>query len=55
MASKFISEAVDARNAIFEEATTIASSLGSTAQYYLKVMQKIIGSSEEYISKETAR
>lgn len=55
LASKFISEAVDARNAVFEQATTIASSLGSTSQYYLKVMQKIIGGSEDYILKETAR
>lgn len=55
LASQFFSEAVDARNAIFEKATALASDTGSAAQYYLKVMQKVLGGSEEYISKETAR
>ena len=55
LASKFISEAVDARNALFEQATVLASGAGSTAQYYLRVMEKVLKGSEEYITKETAR
>ena len=55
LASKFISEAIDARNALFEQATALASGAGSTAQYYLRVMDKVLKGSEEYITKETSR
>lgn len=55
LASKFISEAVDARNALFEQATALGSGAGSTGQYYLRVMEKVLKGSEEYITKEAAR
>ena len=55
LASKFISSAAGARTAILDEAKKLAKSADSTAQHYLRVMQKIASGSEEYLAKETAR
>ena len=40
---------------IIKEATALAKTAGEAAQHYLKVMNKIANSSEEYLEKERAR
>jgi protein disulfide-isomerase A6 len=55
LASQFFLAAADARKKIYEEAVTVAESAGSYGQHYLKVMQKVVNSSDEYLTKETTR
>lgn len=55
LASKFFSAASSARAALLDEATALAKSADSTAQHYLRVMQKIANGSEAYIAKESTR
>lgn len=55
LASKFYGAAADARSAVYDEAVALAATAGSTAQQYLKVMQKVVNGSEEYIVKESNR
>lgn len=51
LAQKFIDATADARTAIFREATN----LGEDAKGYIRVMEKIMGKSNEYITKEMKR
>ena len=44
-----------ARQAIFEEASTLAKELGAGAKHYLRVMEKVVNGSEEYLQKESTR
>jgi len=55
LASQFFVGAADARKKIYDEAITVAESAGSYGQHYLKVMQKVVNSSDEYLAKETKR
>ena len=55
IATKFLSAAADARDALLKEASVLAQAAGSTAQHYIKVMQKLASGSEEYLEKETNR
>lgn len=51
IALKFLDATGEARGAIVRE----AHALGDSAKHYLKVMQKVIGGSEEYVEKEAKR
>ncbi|KAG9315335.1 protein disulfide isomerase [Chiua virens] len=55
VAQKFLAVAGDAREAILKEAREVADSLDATASHYLRVMEKIISTSEAYVEKETQR
>ena len=55
LASKFFSAAASARAALLDEAATLAKVAGATSQHYLRIMQKVVDSSEEYLTKESAR
>ncbi|KAH0833320.1 thioredoxin-like protein [Lanmaoa asiatica] len=55
VAQKFLAAAGDARNAIFKEAKALSESLGATSSHYLRVMEKIVNTSEAYIEKESQR
>ncbi|KAH9923470.1 protein disulfide isomerase [Epithele typhae] len=55
LARKFFAEAADARQAIFKEAGELAAAIGSGAKQYLRVMEKVVNGSEEYLEKETNR
>ena len=55
VAQEFFAALPTARQAIYDDAVTVAEVVGERAQYYLKVMKKIIDTSEDYVAKETAR
>ncbi|KAL5504106.1 hypothetical protein ACEPAH_8179 [Sanghuangporus vaninii] len=55
LAAKFLTAVSDEKNAILKEAAALARAAGETAQQYLKVMNKVANSSEDYLGKETAR
>ena len=44
-----------ARQAILAEAGELAAGLGAGAKHYLRVMEKVVNGSEEYLEKESAR
>lgn len=52
---KFLAAAGDARDAIYKEAEALSESLGATSNHYLRVMEKIVTTSEAYIEKESQR
>lgn len=55
VAQKFLGAAGDARAAIYKEAKALSESLGATSSHYLRVMDKIVSTSEGYIEKESQR
>jgi len=55
LAQKIITAEASARAAILAEAKEVAEATGAGAAYYLRVMQKLVDGSEEYIAKETKR
>jgi len=55
VAQKFLTATADNRGAIYHEAKVLSESLGAASNHYLRVMEKIIGSSETYIEKESKR
>ncbi|KAF8135066.1 thioredoxin-like protein [Boletus edulis] len=55
VAQKFLAAVGDARDAIFKEAEALSESFGATSEHYLRVMTKIISSSEGYVTKESQR
>jgi protein disulfide-isomerase A6 len=55
LAVQFFMAAQEARGKIYEEAAAVADGVGSHAQHYLKVMQKVVNGSEEYFEKEGNR
>ncbi|KAG1905485.1 protein disulfide isomerase [Suillus fuscotomentosus] len=55
LAQKFLAAAGDARDYIHKEALTLSESLGETAKYYIRVMEKVVNDQESYIEKESKR
>lgn len=55
LAAKFYSAGADARQAVLDEATSLSTKAGATAQQYVKVMKKIVSDSEAYLGKESTR
>lgn len=55
LAAQFYLAPQDNRKPIYDEASTIAESAGIHGQQYLKVMQKVSNTSDEYVTKESAR
>lgn len=55
VAQKFLAAVGDARDAIYKEAKALSHSLGATSNHYLRVMEKIVNSSEAYVEKEYKR
>ncbi|KXN89090.1 Protein disulfide-isomerase tigA [Leucoagaricus sp. SymC.cos] len=55
LAQKFFTAAHDARRAIFDEARTLAETTGKEAKQYLRVMDKVVNTSDAYIEKEIKR
>ncbi|KAF9238493.1 protein disulfide isomerase [Melanogaster broomeanus] len=52
---KFLAATGDARDAIYQEAKVLSDTLGAASNHYLRVMDKIVSSSEAYIDKESKR
>jgi hypothetical protein len=55
LASKFFTATGAARDAIFKEASVLAAEVGPAATHYLRVMEKVINGTENYIAKESKR
>jgi len=55
LASKFFTATNDARSSIYQEAVTLAKTAGIKGQQYLKIMEKVVNGSEEYLLKESSR
>ena len=55
LAQKFVEGASAARQAVFKEAGALAETIGAGAKHYLRVMEKVVNGSEEYVEKETNR
>jgi len=55
LASKFFTATGAARDAIYKEASVLAAEVGPAATHYVRVMQKVINGSEDYIVKESKR
>ncbi|KAG9011056.1 hypothetical protein FRB94_008961 [Tulasnella sp. JGI-2019a] len=54
-AAQLFSALPTSRAQIYEEATAAAKAVGATGAYYLKVMQKIVDGSEDWVEKESKR
>ena len=55
LASRFIVATSDARGKLVEDAKLFARATGEKYKYYLKVMDKVINGSEEWVEKEATR
>ncbi|KAI0322608.1 thioredoxin-like protein [Amylostereum chailletii] len=55
LASKFFVATGAARDALFKEASVLAAEAGSSAKHYLRVMEKVVNGTEDYVEKETKR
>ena len=55
LAAKFFEETAAARQTLLKEASDLASALGAGAKHYLRVMEKVVNGSEEYVEKESKR
>ena len=55
LAQKFWEGEAAAHQAIFEEVSMLAKELGAGAKHYLRVMEKVVNGSEEYLQKESTR
>lgn len=55
LASKFFEATASARQTIFKDASALAQNVGPAAKHYLRVMEKVVNGSEEYLAKESKR
>ncbi|GLB40425.1 putative protein disulfide isomerase [Lyophyllum shimeji] len=55
LASKFFAAGAEARDTIFKQASALTASAGATSKHYLRVMEKVVNGSEEYVQKEATR
>ncbi len=55
LASKFFVATGAARDAVYKEAVSLAAELGPAANHYLRVMEKVVNGSEDYVAKESKR
>ncbi|TCD63371.1 hypothetical protein EIP91_005625 [Steccherinum ochraceum] len=55
LAQKFFDAAAATRQEIFQDAAALAQSVGPAAKHYIKVMEKVVNGSEEYLEKESKR
>ncbi|KAI9062013.1 protein disulfide isomerase [Trametes sanguinea] len=55
LASKFYEETAATRQELLKEASELAATLGDAAKHYLRVMEKVVNGSEEYLEKESNR
>jgi len=55
LASKFFTATGAARVAIYKQASVLAAEAGPAAAHYLRVMEKVVNGTEDYIAKESKR
>lgn len=47
--------AADSRAEIYKEASQLAAEVGPAAKHYVRVMEKVVNGTEDYVSKESKR
>jgi protein disulfide-isomerase A6 len=55
IASRFVNAAGAARDKLFSDAELLASAFGPQYKYYLRVMEKVLNGTEDYVTKEANR
>jgi len=55
LANKFFVATGDLRDSIYEEASKLADQAGDAYKHYIRVMEKVVNGSEEYLEKESKR
>ncbi|EPQ54104.1 protein disulfide isomerase [Gloeophyllum trabeum ATCC 11539] len=55
IASKFVIATGDARDSLFKEALSLATQAGATGKHYLRVMEKVVNGTEDYVERESKR
>ncbi|KAF9003951.1 protein disulfide isomerase [Cyathus striatus] len=55
LANKFFTSAAGVRDSMYQEALTLAAAAGPASKHYIRVMEKVINGTEEYIQKEAKR
>lgn len=55
IAPKFLAAVGTARDVAYKEGIALSEGLGSAAQYYVRVMERIVKDSEAYVDKESKR
>lgn len=55
LASQFFAATGAARDEIYKDATALAEKAGPVAKQYVRVMEKVVNGSEEYVEKESKR
>ncbi|PSS37492.1 hypothetical protein PHLCEN_2v699 [Hermanssonia centrifuga] len=55
MASRFIVATGSARDTLYKDAELFAKAFGQKYKYYLRVMEKMMNSTEDYVEKESTR
>lgn len=55
LASQFFAATGAARDEIYKDATALAEKVGPVAKQYVRVMEKVVNGSEEYVEKESKR
>ncbi|KAI0264425.1 thioredoxin-like protein [Gloeopeniophorella convolvens] len=55
LASKFFTATGTARDAIYKEASVLAAEVGPAAKHYIRVMEKVVNGTEDYVAKESKR
>lgn len=55
LANKFLDASGKARDSIYKEALTLAKAADATSKHYIRVMEKLVNGTENYIEKESKR
>ncbi|KAI0947637.1 hypothetical protein AcW1_009346 [Taiwanofungus camphoratus] len=55
LASQFYAATGAARDAIYRDASALAAAAGPAAHHYVRVMEKVVNGSEEYVEREAKR
>lgn len=55
MASRFVGATEAARSTLYKDAELFAGAFGAKYKYYLRVMEKVINGTENYVEKESNR
>jgi protein disulfide-isomerase A6 len=55
LAGKFLVATSEVRDSIVKEASLLADKVGNTSKHYLRVMEKVVSSTEAYLEKEAKR
>ena len=55
MASRFIVATCDVRDTLYKDAQLLGQAFGPKYKYYLRIMEKVVNGTEDYVEKESKR